>query len=42
MVALFPNTPQSKKDNIGSEPMNDNNLICRALEYKKNIKMKLD
>ena len=47
MVALFPNTPQSKKDNIGSEAMNDNNLICRALQiikkkYKNEIGLMCD
>ena len=27
MIALFPNTPNSKKDNRGSESLNKNNLI---------------
>ena len=40
MVALFPYTPNSKKDKFGSEATNENNLICRALrKIKKNIKI---
>ena len=35
MVALFPNTPSQKKDSIGSEALNRNNLICRALRLIK-------
>jgi len=39
MVALFPNTPNSKKDIDGSEALNKNNLICKALRLiKKNYK----
>ena len=39
MVALFPNTPSSKKDMKGSEALNKNNLICKALRFiKKNYK----
>tara|TARA_B110000438_G_scaffold7625_1_gene7435 strand:+ start:72 stop:1061 length:990 start_codon:yes stop_codon:yes gene_type:complete len=39
MVALFPNTPSSKKNVNGSEALNKNNLICRALRLiKKNYK----
>ena len=39
MIALFPNTPNSKKDNRGSESLNKNNLICKALRLiKKNYK----
>jgi porphobilinogen synthase len=41
MIALFPNTPSSKKDNKGSEALNKNNLICQALKViKKNYKDK--
>jgi len=37
MVALFPNTPSSKKNAKGSEALNRNNLVCRALRLiKKN------
>ena len=37
MIALFPNTPISKKNTKGSEALNKNNLICRALKLiKKN------
>ena len=40
MIALFPNTPQIKKNSKGSEALNKNNLVCRALrlikkKYKK-------
>jgi porphobilinogen synthase len=39
MVALFPNTPSSKKNLKGSEALNRNNLVCRALRLiKKNYK----
>jgi len=39
MIALFPNTPVGKKDDIGSEALNENNLVCRALRLiKKNYK----
>ena len=39
MIALFPNTPDSKKDVKGSEALNKNNLICKALRLiKKNCK----
>ena len=35
MVALFPQTPNSKKDMKGSEALNKNNLICKALKLIK-------
>ena len=39
MIALFPNTPNSKKNAKGSEALNKNNLVCRALRLiKKNYK----
>tara|TARA_Y100000590_G_scaffold278771_1_gene312982 strand:- start:6432 stop:7424 length:993 start_codon:yes stop_codon:yes gene_type:complete len=39
MIALFPNTPISKKDANGSEAFNKKNLICKALKLiKKNYK----
>ena len=39
MIALFPNTPRSKKDAKGSEALNKNNTICKALRLiKKNYK----
>ena len=39
MIALFPNTPISKKNLNGSEALNKNNLVCRALRLiKKNYK----
>ena len=33
MVALFPNTPNNKKDTIGSEALNENNLISKVCDY---------
>ena len=37
MVALFPYTPESKKNFKGSEALNKNNLVCKALRLiKKN------
>jgi len=39
MIALFPSTPASKKDDKGTEALNENNLICKALRgIKKNYK----
>ena len=35
LVALFPNTPLKKKDKLGSEALNENNLVCKALRYIK-------
>ena len=36
MIALFPNTPENKKNSKGSEALNKNNLICKALRLIKN------
>ena len=39
LVALFPYTPNNKKDSKGMEALNENNLVCRALrKIKKNFK----
>ncbi len=35
MVAIFPNTPNKKKDNHGKEALNPNNLICRSIRLIK-------
>ena len=36
MVALFPKTKNSLKNEIGSEALNENNLVCKAIiEIKK-------
>ena len=35
MVALFPYTPNNKKDDKGSEALNPNNLICKSLRFIK-------
>ena len=38
MVALFPYTSDNKKDELGSEALNENNLICKSIRFlKKNI-----
>ena len=39
MIALFPHTPASKKNLRGTEALNKNNLVCKALRLiKKNYK----
>ena len=35
MIALFPSTPSIKKDKYGTEALNENNLVCKALRYIK-------
>tara|TARA_Y100001970_G_scaffold185594_1_gene225748 strand:+ start:2486 stop:3481 length:996 start_codon:yes stop_codon:yes gene_type:complete len=35
MIALFPYTAKKLKDNEGSESLNENNLVCRAIQYIK-------
>ena len=35
MVALFPYTKKSLKNKIGSEALNEDNLVCKAIEYIK-------
>jgi len=35
MVALFPYTPQSKKNKKGTEALNKNNLICKSIQIIK-------
>ena len=35
LVALFPYTENSKKDKLGSEALNKNNLICKSIKYIK-------
>ena len=38
MIALFPNTPLQKKNTNGTEALNRNNLVCKALRLiKKNF-----
>lgn len=36
-IALFPVTPADKKDNEGSEAVNPDNLVCRALQSIKQV-----
>ena len=40
MVALFPSTPNNKKDNFGTEAFNEDNLVCRAIRYIKKRSLK--
>ena len=35
LVALFPYTPNKKKNKFGTEALNENNLVCRALKKLK-------
>ncbi len=47
MVALFPNTEKKKKDLFGTEALNENNLVCKALrlikkKYKNEIGIMCD
>ena len=35
MVALFPYTKNSMKNNIGTEALNEDNLVCKAIQYIK-------
>ncbi|MBD1135333.1 porphobilinogen synthase [Pelagibacterales bacterium SAG-MED47] len=35
MIALFPNTEKKKKDFKGTEALNENNLVCRAIQLIK-------
>ena len=35
MIALFPNTAMKKKNFLGTEALNENNLVCRALQLIK-------
>ena len=35
MVALFPSIPNNKKDKFGTEALNENNLVCKAIRFIK-------
>jgi porphobilinogen synthase len=35
MVALFPHTKRGKKNEIGTEALNEDNLVCKAIHYIK-------
>ena len=35
MVALFPSTEDKNKNKFGSEALNENNLVCKAIKYIK-------
>ena len=43
MIALFPYTNSKLKNANGSEALNEDNLVCRAIRFiKKDIKTKLE
>ena len=35
MIALFPYTEKKKKNALGTESLNENNLVCRAIQFIK-------
>ncbi len=35
LVAIFPYTPKNKKNNLGTEALNPNNLVCKSIRYIK-------
>ena len=35
LIALFPSTSKKKKDNLGSEALNEDNLVCKAIRFIK-------
>ena len=35
MIALFPYVEKNKKDRLGKEALNENNLICKSLRFIK-------
>ena len=35
MVAIFPSTPNNKKNKFGTEALNEDNLVCRAIRFIK-------
>ena len=41
LIAIFPNTPKSKKDFYGKEALNENNLVCKAIRKIKKINPKI-
>ena len=38
MIALFPSTPNNKKNKFGKEALNEDNLVCRATRLIKKFK----
>ena len=47
MVALFPNTQNNKKNSLGTEALNEDNLVCKAIhlikkKYKNEIGIMCD
>ena len=42
LVAIFPHTKNNKKNSTGSEALNENNLVCRAIRKIKKIPQMLE
>ncbi len=40
-IAIFPNIEENKKDPLGTEALNDKNLICKAIKVAKNVSSEL-
>ncbi len=40
-IAIFPNIEKHKKDPVGSEALNENNLVCNAIKVAKNVSPEL-
>ena len=38
MIALFPYTSKKRKNSLGTEALNENNLVCKAIRTKKDLK----
>ena len=41
LIAVFPNTPEKFKNKNGSEALNENNLVCRAIRRIKRNNFKI-
>ena len=37
LVAIFPQTPNNKKNSMGTEALNEDNLVCQAIRKIKKI-----
>ena len=40
-IAIFPNIENNKKDALGTEALNENNLICNAIKIARNVSLDL-
>ena len=41
LLAIFPQTPNIKKNPLGAEALNENNLVCKTIRKIKKIILKL-